>query len=66
MVTKFDEIFSGYLPCQVSVLNQCFEDCLSYHHLGSDVSHVTCDQDGPQNINSVQSPDAAGSPRRFH
>jgi hypothetical protein len=41
-----DEIFLGYQPCQVSVLNQHFKDHLSHHHKGSDestkplVSHI--------------------------
>jgi len=40
VVTKFDEIFSGYQPHQVSVLNQCFKDHLGYRDQGSD---ATCD-----------------------
>jgi len=38
-VTKFDDIFSGYQLCQVSVLNWRFKDHLSHHrhhHQGSD------------------------------
>jgi hypothetical protein len=31
-VTKFDEIFWGYQPLQMSVLNRRFEDHLGYHH----------------------------------
>jgi hypothetical protein len=32
VVTKFNEIFLGYQPCQVSALNQRFKDHLNHHH----------------------------------
>jgi hypothetical protein len=34
MATELDVIFLGYQPCQVSVLNQHFEDHLGHHHQG--------------------------------
>jgi hypothetical protein len=61
VLTKFNEIFLGYWPCHVFVLNQSFEDHLSHHHHGSDD-----DRDGPQNVCSVQTHDMADSLRRFH
>jgi hypothetical protein len=55
-VSKFNEVFSGCLPHQVSVWNQCFEDHLGHrrrhhhhhhHHHGSDVIyHIPDDDDG--------------------
>jgi len=40
--TKFDRVFSGYQPCQLSVWNRRFEDNLGrrhhHHHQGSDIS----------------------------
>jgi len=36
MATKFDEVFLGYEPCQVSVWNQCFEDYFGHRCQGSD------------------------------
>jgi len=51
----FDEVFSGYQPRWVSVLNRRFEDHLDHRH-GSDVE------------TSVQYrlPDAADIPRKLH
>jgi hypothetical protein len=67
-VTKSFEVFSGCQLHQMYVLNQHFKDHLGggsrrrrhhhhHHHQGSD---------GPRNIGSVQTPNAADSPRRLH
>jgi hypothetical protein len=34
-----DKIFSGYQPRHMSALNRRFEDCLGYHHQGSDTNN---------------------------
>jgi hypothetical protein len=56
----FDEIFSSFQTRQVFVLNRRFEDRLGrhhhhHHHQGSD----------PRNVSSIQTPDAADSPKNF-
>jgi len=51
-----DEIFSGYQPRQLSVLSRRFEDDLGHRRR----------QDGPRNVGSIQTPDGADNPRRFH
>jgi hypothetical protein len=50
--TIFDEIFSGYQPRQVSTLNRRFPK--------------DDDRDGSRNVGSIQTPNTADSPRRFH
>jgi hypothetical protein len=52
-VTKFDGVFSGYRPRQVSVWNRRLECHLSRHHQGSVIGFI-------------QKPYMADSPRRRH
>jgi hypothetical protein len=50
-----DEVFLGYQPRQVVCIEPTFR-----HQIHDD------DRDGPRNVGSVQTPNAADSPRRLH
>jgi hypothetical protein len=62
VATKFDGIFSGYQPCQVSSLNRLFED----HLILDDDDDDDDDRDGPRSVGSVETPDTADSSKIFH
>jgi hypothetical protein len=59
VATEFDEIFSGYQPRRVSVSNRRFDG-----HLGRSLMIMMMMTD--MVLGSMQTPDAADGPKRFH